>query len=113
MIAILEDAVDCIGKYGRPCDANRRRQFEAALEWVLSESNLQPFTFEWICDVLGLDATYLRRGLSVAVRSGWGHSTAGRATAVTSDATRAELRTWSIELTRLLHRGQHPSSHAR
>ena len=112
MIAVLEDAVDCIGRSGGARTSHHRRQFEDALEWVLSGSTTQLFAFECICDVLGLDAIHLRRSLSVAVSPRRGCAIGPRAPAASSDATRAELRTWSVGLSRLLQRCRQPSSHA-
>ena len=112
MIAVLEDAVDCIGRFGGARTSHHRRNFEDALEWILSGSTKQLFAFECICDVLGLDAMYLRRGLSVAVSPRRGCAMGPRSPAAPSDATRAELRTWSAGLSRLLQRCQQPASHA-
>jgi hypothetical protein len=105
MIAVLEDAVDCIGRPGARA-SQHRRLFEDALAWVRSDSTQQLFAFECICDVLGLDAAYLRRGLSVAVRPPRGRA------AVTHAPAHEGVRTWSAGLSRLLQRFQQ-QSHAR
>lgn len=63
MLAVLEDAVTCFTKYRRERDRKKKRLFDEAMEWVLEQDNDWPFAFENICDVLGLDSSYLRQGL--------------------------------------------------
>ncbi len=63
MAAVLEDAVNCFLKYRFATDRRSRRFFREADEWVMSEDMEWPFSFERICDALGLDPSYLRRGL--------------------------------------------------
>jgi hypothetical protein len=63
MLAILEDAIACFQKY---TFAQRRRGkllFSEAEEWIEEKSSDYIFSFENICEVLGLDAEYLRQGL--------------------------------------------------
>ncbi len=70
LIAILEDAVSCFQKYFLAHDNCGRRLYRDAYEWIMSPppslaSDERPgFTFEYICDVLGLDQDYLRQGLT-------------------------------------------------
>jgi hypothetical protein len=83
---VLEDAIHCYKKYLHARDREGRRLFEDARDWFMAERNGSPvgaqdpptLSFEYVCDVLGLDPTYLRSGLS---RWGAGHppATAGRA----------------------------------
>lgn len=63
MIAVLEDAVDVYRKLAGARDNRRRALFEDAEAWLESSDRSWIFSFENICDVLGLDAGYLRRGL--------------------------------------------------
>jgi hypothetical protein len=63
MIAVLEDAVDVYRKLAGARDSRRRALFEDAEAWLESNDRTWIFSFENICDVLGLDAGYLRRGL--------------------------------------------------
>ena len=63
MLAVLEDAIDCYQKYAHVRDPRGRQMFDEAQEWVTSEDRSWLFSFENICDVLDLDADYLRRGL--------------------------------------------------
>lgn len=63
MIAVLEDAVDVYRKLAGARDNRRRALFDDAEAWLESNDRSWIFSFENICDVLGLDASYLRRGL--------------------------------------------------
>lgn len=63
MIAVLEDAVDVYRKLAGARDNRRRALFEDAEAWLESNDRTWIFSFENICDVLGLDSGYLRRGL--------------------------------------------------
>ncbi len=62
-IAVLQDAVDCFQKHLRARDRKARQLFVEAEEWISSEDRSWPFSFENICDLLQINAAYLRRGL--------------------------------------------------
>jgi hypothetical protein len=63
MYAVVEFAVDDYVKYAAAgTDRRRRELFLDAERWVESDDRSWPFAFESICDHLGLDADYLRRG---------------------------------------------------
>lgn len=62
MIAVLEDAMNCIGSMGSS-SAMRRQRGAAAIRWARSTAKGHPFAFETICDVLGIDAGAMRRRL--------------------------------------------------
>jgi hypothetical protein len=63
MVAILEDAVDVYRKQAGARDRKRRQLFEDAEAWLESSDTSWIFSYENICDVLGIDAGYLRKGL--------------------------------------------------
>ena len=63
MIAVLEDAVEIYRKQSAVRDPRGRQLFKEAEEWVEDTDRTWLFSFENICDVLDIDATYLRRGL--------------------------------------------------
>ena len=65
MVAILEDAVDVYRKQAGARDRKRRQLFEDAEGWIESHDNSWIFSYENICDVLGIDAAYLRKGLRI------------------------------------------------
>ena len=69
MRAVLQDAILCLAGRGYT-DARRRSRDQAdALRWVLSTDSSWLFSFESICEVLGLHAGYLRRRLLRATTS--------------------------------------------
>ncbi|MBI2962454.1 MAG: hypothetical protein HYY35_01760 [Deltaproteobacteria bacterium] len=64
MAAVLTDAVDCYMKQAFSSDGRGRQLFQDAEAWLFeTESSRWFFSFVNICDVLGLDPEYLRRGL--------------------------------------------------
>jgi hypothetical protein len=71
MLAVLEDAIRTL-LLARRSRVPRKRLLRE-LAWLQSTSVSEPFAFESICDVLGLDPGYLRgrlvRGVFVPARS--------------------------------------------
>ncbi len=63
VVAVLQDAVDCFQKHLRARDRKARQLFVDAEEWICSEDRSWPFSFENVCDLLQINAEYLRRGL--------------------------------------------------
>jgi hypothetical protein len=61
--AILEDAVQEYRKYSEADDANGKKRFREAEEWIMRGDNDWIFSFDNLCDFLGLDPEYIRRGL--------------------------------------------------
>ena len=65
MVAILEDAVSCLSMNPQRCNVRQRKQYAEAAQWVSAEEESEwIFSFRNICEVLGIDPSYLRRGLS-------------------------------------------------
>ncbi len=65
MVAILEDAVSCLGKDPRRCARQQRKAFDEAHSWVNdSDAEGWVFSFTNVCEMLGFDPGYLRRGLN-------------------------------------------------
>lgn len=64
MLAVLQDAVECYQKYALARDPKGRMLFESAEEWIESAEREWPFSYENICEILGLNPEYIRRGLS-------------------------------------------------
>jgi hypothetical protein len=63
MLAVLRDAIAC---YQDPLHATNKRKnslHAEAAKWFFADDPSYPFSFINICDVLGLDANYLRSGL--------------------------------------------------
>ena len=63
MMAILEDALRC---FQNNCDAkvgSRKRLFQEAEQWLCGEGGDGPFSFEMVCETLGIEPSFLRNGL--------------------------------------------------
>jgi hypothetical protein len=63
LAAILEDAIQEYRKYSRSHDANGKKRFREAEEWIMRGGNDWIFSFDNVCDLLALDPEYVRRGL--------------------------------------------------
>ena len=74
MLAVLGDAVDCCRR-GRARDPATRLLFDETRAWIESTDCRATFSFESICDVLDIDADYLRRCLRQRRRIGRSRAT--------------------------------------
>lgn len=63
LLAVLEDGVRCFQDNILPRNKKKRMLFEEAQEWLFSDDSDWLFSFVSICAVLGLDPSYIRRGL--------------------------------------------------
>jgi hypothetical protein len=63
IIAVLQDAIDCVAKHRSAKDYRGRQLFDEATRWLLAEETDWPYSFECICAVLDLDANAVRRAL--------------------------------------------------
>jgi hypothetical protein len=63
LLAILEEAVATLQRYVLDDGRRGRRLYREAEKWVLSDDLSWPCTFRSICDALGIDPVYLRRGV--------------------------------------------------
>ncbi len=63
MLAILEEAIACFRKYVQARDERGKALFRDAEEWILERESEWIFSFDNICETLGINASYLRRGL--------------------------------------------------
>jgi hypothetical protein len=65
MVAILEDAVSCLSKDPRGSLHQKKKAFEEAHSWVnANDTDGWVFSFTNVCETLGFDPSYLRRGLN-------------------------------------------------
>ena len=67
MIAVLQDALDCVEKYRFAKDPRGRRLFDDAKQWMLAAETDWPYSFECICAVLDLNSDAVRQRLRVAL----------------------------------------------
>lgn len=63
MLAVLEDAIICFQDHVLASCKRKRLLHLEAEQWVLDEDKSYLFSFENICDALGLEPAYLRQGL--------------------------------------------------
>ena len=61
--AILEDAIHGFQKYHAARDRAGRERFHEAEKWLMHSGNDWIFSFDNVCELLGLDPQYVRRGL--------------------------------------------------
>ncbi|MGH7854471.1 MAG: hypothetical protein ACREP3_13585 [Candidatus Binatia bacterium] len=64
MLAILEDAIACYQKYLLARDSKGKALFREAEEWVEESGGGSVFAFDSVCETLGLNPDYLRRGMA-------------------------------------------------
>lgn len=83
LLAILEDAIHCYRKFASARNRAGREQFRAAEEWLMGGGDGSVFAFNNVCDFLGLDPDYVRRGL---------RQSAAKAAAETSDRPHRHAR---------------------
>ena len=63
MLAVLEDAMRCYQTYANARSRVQRRLFVEAEGWLMDRKGDGAFTFETVCETLGIDPRYLREGL--------------------------------------------------
>jgi hypothetical protein len=63
MLAILGDAIVNFQENALAKNGRRRNLFREAKDWIFDEEANWVFSFENICEVLGLDPAYVRGGL--------------------------------------------------
>jgi hypothetical protein len=65
MLAVLESAVEDFQKYLVARHARGKKLFQEAEEWLLDNDSEEPFSFQGICEALGLHPDHIRKGLMV------------------------------------------------
>jgi hypothetical protein len=63
MLAILEDGIHCYFDNLHASGNKRKRLFEDATAWIVGSNGDWVFSFESVCDALGLNPEYVRQGL--------------------------------------------------
>jgi hypothetical protein len=63
MLAVLQDAVECLEKYRSPKSVIQQELYQDALNWIRDPSSDWLFCFASVCDFLGFDPAYLRQSL--------------------------------------------------
>jgi hypothetical protein len=63
MLAVLGDAINCFQDNVLARSGKRKKLFEESKAWILAGDRDWFFSFENICEVLGINPAYLRQGL--------------------------------------------------
>jgi hypothetical protein len=63
MTAVLEDALRCFQNNADAKSGPRKRLFADAEQWLCGEDGDGPFSFETVCETLGIEPSFLRAGL--------------------------------------------------
>ena len=63
MLAILEDGIHCYFDNLHAGGSKKKRLFEDAAAWIVEINGDWVFSFESVCDALGLNPAYVRQGL--------------------------------------------------
>jgi len=63
LIAIIQDAIECFQKHLHARDSKRRQLFVDAEVWITDVDDEGPFSFNNVCELLGMNPEYLRVGL--------------------------------------------------
>lgn len=65
MLAVLEDGLHCFQAYAGASRGIRRQIFVETEAWFADRRADGPFAFETICDTLGIDPNFMRKGLRI------------------------------------------------
>lgn len=63
IVAVLEDAINCYQNNLTAQSGRGKKLFDEAEEWILEEDGRRLFSFESVCELLGLNPAYVRQGL--------------------------------------------------
>ena len=63
MLAILDDAINCYQDNLFSQRVKNRRLFDEAEEWIITAGGEWIFSFDHVCESLGFNPEYVRRGL--------------------------------------------------
>jgi len=63
MMAVLDDALDCLNKHRFATERRGRRLFRETKQWFLANGTEWPYSFECICAVLDRDSNAVRQRL--------------------------------------------------
>jgi hypothetical protein len=63
LVALLEDAIHTYRKYRATRGRVGKKRFREAKEWIMGGGNDWIFSFNNVCELLGLNPDYVRRGV--------------------------------------------------
>jgi hypothetical protein len=96
MVAVLIDAINALHSWKGTGSVHKRRNFAEVVQWVNSHGTHHPFSFDSVCDALGIGAGKLRSRLRVLT---------------VRPANAAGRPTWAVLRIKELSRGQHMAPH--
>jgi len=64
ILAVLSDAIECYWKYQKSDTASAIRLYQDAKKWIFADNDSQPFSFVDVCEMLQLDPSFIRRGIT-------------------------------------------------
>ncbi len=64
MLAVLVDAINILQGWNRLGSVRKRRAFAEAAQWVVTMGTSYPFSFDSVCDALGIEPIMLRGRLN-------------------------------------------------
>src|SRR5262245_16480184 len=102
MLAILEDGIACFQKYLFARDGKGKALFREAEAWVEEKGGETVFSFDSVCESLGLDPDYLRRGVTTWKARALAQHSQSKVIRLTPPRRRPGLRNH-----RLSHRSRH------
>jgi hypothetical protein len=70
LLAVLEDAIHCFRHYSAARDRLGKQHFREAESWINQHGRDWGFTFDNVCELLGIEPEYLRRKIFEEERSG-------------------------------------------
>ena len=100
MLAVLENAVEYFQKYVLARNPRGKQLFQEAEEWFLDKENEALYSFESICETLGLHPDHIRKGLMVWKEAKLRLSTVDGQCAAPPKLPRATVKRPSIRLSK-------------
>ena len=68
MLAVLEDALNCLDKHANAKHGDCLRIYREAEQWFCRNDDDSIFSFSTVCETLGIEPNYLRSGLREMAR---------------------------------------------
>lgn len=63
MLAVLQDAIDCLQKHATCAAGKKKKLFDETIGWIRTEDDDWLFSFNNVCDTVGLNPGRLRSAL--------------------------------------------------
>lgn len=93
MLAVLVDAINILRNWREFTGAQRRRWFAEAGRWVFARGTSHPFSFDNVCDALGINSETLRQRLAPLALGSTNSSSVGLGRLRLKEASRAQHMT--------------------